>query len=88
MNPPRMSKTTCLRGIGSREQSMKPDCPENGLTARAPEVCLQVPTEATRIIPFARVVGSLLEWEDGVISDDDLCKSLRKAASEVARGGF
>jgi hypothetical protein len=56
----------------------------------APKVCLTVPLpdEDYRLIPFFRAVGSLMEWSAGLISDRDVCRALRKAASEVQRGGF
>jgi hypothetical protein len=69
---------------------MESNCTETGQTACCPDVCLSVsvPAEESRLIPFFRVLGSLREWTGGVISDRELCRSLRKAASEVARGGF
>ena len=56
----------------------------------APPVCLSVPlpVEDHRLIPFFRAIGSLMEWQAGLISDADVCKALRKAAAEVQRGGF
>jgi hypothetical protein len=56
----------------------------------APPVCLSVPlpVEDHRLIPFFRAIGSLIEWQAGLISDADVCKALRKAAAEVQRGGF
>ena len=62
---------------------------ENGQMGRAPQVCLPVPvpSQASRLIPFWRVVGSMMEWSAGLISDDELCRALRKAAVEVERGG-
>ena len=53
-----------------------------------PPVCLPVPVLYDRLIPFFRIVGSLMEWSAGVISDRELCHALRKAAVEVDRGGF
>ena len=61
---------------------------ENGQLARVPPVCLPVPVLYERLIPFFRIVGSLMEWSAGVISDRELCHALRKAAAEVDRGGF
>lgn len=65
-------------------------CTENGPISRDPNVCLPVPVPADdrRLIPFLRVVGSLREWSADLISDRELCRSLRKAATEVQRGGF
>lgn len=60
---------------------------ENGL-AVVPEVYLPVPISCERLIPFCRIVGSLVEWSSGLISDHELCNALRKAAGEVERGGF
>ena len=69
---------------------MDSNCTVNGQTARVPNLCLSVPVpdEESRLIPFFRVVGSLREWTGGVISDQELSRSLRKAATEVTRGGF
>lgn len=53
-----------------------------------PEVRLPVPVPCERLIPFVRIVGSLMEWSAGVISDCELCLALRKAAVEVEHGGF
>ena len=63
--------------------------PDSGQSGRVPEVCLSVPvpSEDSRLIPFWRVVGSMMEWTAGLISDDELCRALRKAAAEVERGG-
>jgi hypothetical protein len=64
-------------------------CTESGQTARVPQVCLRAPfaTEDTRLITFWRVIGSLMEWSAGIIADQELCCSLRKAAAEVEDGG-
>jgi hypothetical protein len=61
---------------------------EIGQLALVPPVCLPVPIPCERLIPFCRIVGSLQEWSSGLISDLELCRALRKAAMEVARGGF
>ena len=61
---------------------------ENGQLARVPPMCLPVPVSCERLIPFIRVIGSLREWSAGLISDRELSLALRKAATEVARGGF
>jgi hypothetical protein len=61
---------------------------EPGQIARVPPVCLPVPDSCERLIPFCRVVGSLIEWSAGTITDRELCRALRKAAAEVERGGF
>lgn len=53
-----------------------------------PEVRLPIPLPCERLIPFCRIVGSLQEWANGIITDRELCQALRKAAAEVARGGF
>jgi hypothetical protein len=53
-----------------------------------PEVRLPVPVPCERLIPFCRIVGSLMEWSGGLITDRELCQALRKAAVEVERGGF
>jgi len=87
-----MSKIDLNSGIGwyRKAINMEPICTENGQTVCSPDVCLSVsvPADESRLIPFFRVVGSLREWTGGVISDREMCRSLRKAASEVARGGF
>lgn len=61
---------------------------EYGQLPLVPEVRLPIPLACERLVPFFRIVGSLVEWSAGVISDRDLCQALRKAAVEVARGGF
>lgn len=61
---------------------------QDGQLARVPPVCLPVPVPCDRLIPFFRIVGSLMEWSSGVISDRELSHALRKAAVEVERGGF
>ena len=61
---------------------------EIGQLALVPPVRLPVPIACERLIPFVRIVGSLREWSSGLISDRELCQALRKAAMEVARGGF
>ncbi|MGD1079603.1 MAG: hypothetical protein ABR881_14875 [Candidatus Sulfotelmatobacter sp.] len=45
---------------------------EDGQLARVPPVCLPVPVPCERLIPFFRIVGSLIEWSSGVISDREL----------------
>lgn len=69
---------------------METSCTENVQNDCSPQVCLSlaIPTAESQLIPFLRVVGSLREWSGGQISDEDLCRSLRKAAAEVRRGGF
>jgi hypothetical protein len=53
-----------------------------------PEVRLPLPVPCERLIPFCRIVGSLQDWADGIITDRELCLALRKAAAEVDRGGY
>ena len=61
---------------------------ETGQLDRVPPVCLPVPIPCERLIPFIRIVGSLMEWSTGLITDCQLSHALRKAGAEVERGGF
>jgi hypothetical protein len=61
---------------------------ESEQLAAVPEVYLPVPISCERVIPFCRIVGSLLEWSANLISDRELSRALRKAAAEVELGGF
>jgi len=61
---------------------------QDGTPTVVPPVCLPVPVPCERLIPFFRIVGSLMEWSSGLITDRELSKALHKAAAEVDRGGF
>jgi hypothetical protein len=44
---------------------------------------ISTPQADTKVIPFLRVVGSVREWTNRVISDRQFSRALRKAAAEV-----
>jgi hypothetical protein len=75
-----MSKRAPATGRrGFRERNIQPPF--------TPEVRLPLPVPCERLVPFFRIVGSLQDWADGIITDRELCLALRKAAAEVDRGG-
>jgi len=47
---------------------------------------LGYPRDTRHEVPFLRVVGALRDWTTGSIADGDFARSLRKAATEIARG--